>query len=101
MIRKLMTLAVCLFAFAFTNQVARAADPAKTETVTVVIKDLLGFDGDFTVKPEGGGKALYITGAANNKTFTAAKMNKIHKAKEDRTPIKFLVKGDVIVDVLE
>lgn len=80
---------------------AGATAPAAVETVSMIVKDLIPFDGGVVIKPEGGGKALILNEASNNKVFTAAKMQKLQKAQEDHTTIKFQVSGNQVVDILD
>ncbi|MES2962576.1 MAG: hypothetical protein V4760_01715 [Bdellovibrionota bacterium] len=80
---------------------AAAKKPAELETISMIIKDLLPNDNGVVIKPEGGGKALTLHNASNNKTFTAAKMQKLQDAMVEKTPIKFLVNGVEVVDILD
>lgn len=80
---------------------AATTKPSELQTVTMIIKEMLPFDGGVVIKPEGGGKALVLNEAANNKVFTTAKMQKLQKAHEDHTSIKFLVSDTKVVDILD
>jgi len=82
------------------DQAAAPAAAAASQTVSIIVKDLVPFDGGMVIKPEGGGKALVLNEAANNKVFTAEKMQKLQSAQESHTSINLKVTGNQVVDIL-
>lgn len=107
MIRKALVLSLATFALVSTsfaadankpNAAAAAKKPAgQNQTVTIVIKDLIPTDGGVIIKPEGGGTAYTLNQAANNKAFTAAKMEQLFPG----ATVKLVVNGLQVVDILD
>ena len=75
---------------------AAAAD--ELQTVTTVVADLIVFENGIIIRrPPNEGKALKIQDAM---ALSADKIRFLQSANESKVPVRFLVKGTVVVDIL-